>query len=148
MRALEGTDFYPALAKIDAWFGGAGYEPIHPVFFHHFGGYAVVDDDENLVGFLIGFRSLRNADIAYIHVAVIDPERRKQGIGTELYDRFEKQARTWGCYTLEAVVEPSNARAVAFHTDRGFRERLEKDWGGDGIDRIVLQKSIEPHFRT
>ncbi|MDH3540656.1 MAG: GNAT family N-acetyltransferase [Acidimicrobiia bacterium] len=148
VRPLDGQDFHSAAARIDDWFEDAGYEAIHPVFFHHFGGYAVEDDDGALAGFLIGFRSLRNGDIAYIHVIAIDPARRRQGIGTELYDRFEKQARVWNCYTIEAVAEPANTRAIAFHRQRGFKDRLVEGWGGPGIDRVVLQKSIQPEFRA
>ncbi len=142
VRPLGAQDFLPALACIDAWFGETVHEPVHPVMFHHIGGYAV-DDDDRLIGFLIGFRSHTNKDVAYIHLVAIDPERRGQGIATNLYGRFERQARVWGCTMLEAVTHPANTRAIRFHEDRGFWTEVAQDWAGPGHDRVVMRKKLE-----
>jgi len=143
VRALSPEDFLPALQRVDEWFGETVHEPVHPVFFHHFGGYAVVEGEE-LIGFLIGFRSLSNKDVAYIHIAAVHPARRGEGIGSNLYERFERQVLAWGCTWIEAVAAPENEAAVEFHESKGFWKELVKDWAGPGQDRIVLRKRISP----
>ncbi len=143
VRALAPSDFLQAWERVDAWFGETVHEPVHPVFFHHFGGYAVVEEDE-LIGFLIGFRSYTNRDVAYIHIAAVHPDRRGEGIGSNLYERFERQAHTWGCTWIEAVADPKNQAAVEFHESKGFWKELVEDWAGPGSDRWVLRKRIAP----
>ncbi len=143
VRPLGPDDFLPAWESVDAWFGEAIHEPVHPVFFHHFGGYAVEDEDQ-LIGFLIGFRSQADRDVAYIHVVAVHPERRGEGIAADLYARFERQAKSWGCTTLQAVTDPANEVALRFHEGQGFWKELVPDWGGRGEDRYVLRKRIEP----
>ena len=140
---LSPDDFLPAFERVDAWFGETVHEPVHPVFFHHFGGYAVKEDGE-LIGFLMGFRSQRDPDVAYIHLAAIHPDRRGEGIGSNLYDRFERQAETWGCTWIEAVAGPHNEAGVEFHQSKGFWKELVSDWAGPGEDRWVLRKRIAP----
>jgi GNAT superfamily N-acetyltransferase len=143
VRPLSPDDFLPALQRVDQWFGETVHEPVHPVFFHHFGGYAVKEGDD-LIGFLMGFRSQRNRDIAYIHLAAIHPDRRGEGIGSNLYDRFERQAHAWGCAWIEAVAATENMAALDFHESKGFWKELVKDWAGPGQDRWVLRKRIAP----
>lgn len=142
VRPLGPEDFLPVCDVADAWFGRAMAHELHPIFFHHFGGYAVIDDGE-LVGFLIGLRSQRNPDIAFIHLVGIHPERRGRGIGSNLYERFERQARSWGCERIEAITTADNRDARSFHAARGFREEVVSDWAGRGDERIVLQKRLE-----
>ncbi len=141
--ALAPQDFLPAWQRVDSWFEREVHDLVHPVFFHHFGGYAVKEDGE-LIGFLIGLRSQRNRDVAYIHLVAIHPQRRGQGIATNLYQRFEQQARSWGCGLIEAITTPDNEAALAFHSSRDFRETLVKDWAGPGEDRMVLRKRLDP----
>lgn len=139
---LGPEDFLPAWQRVDDWFGETVHEPVHPVFFHHFGGYAVKEENGELIGFLIGLRSQRDRDVAYIHLVAIHPDRRGQGIATNLYERFEQQARLWSCERIEAITTPDNPAALAFHESRGFRRRLVEDWAGPGQDRIVLTKRL------
>ena len=143
VRALAPADFQPALRLVDEWLGETVYESVHPVFFHHFGGYAVEEDDE-LIGLLIGFRSFTDRDVAYIHLAAVHPDRRGEGIGSNLYERFERQAHTWGCAWIETVVDPTHEAGVEFHESKGFWKELAPDWAGPGNDRWVLRKRIAP----
>ena len=138
---LGPDDFLPALQRVDEWFGETVHEPVHAVFFHHFGGYSVKEDDE-LIGFLMGFRSQSDPDVAYIHLAAIDPARRGEGIGSNLYERFERQAQAWHCVWIEAIAGPDNQAAVDFHESKGFWKEKVKDWAGPGEDRWVLRKRL------
>ena len=140
---LSPQDFLPAWERVDSWFGEEVHHLLHPAFFHHFGGYAVKEDGE-LIGFLVGLHSQRDRDVAYIHLVAIHPDRQGQGIGTNLYNRFERQARSWGCTVIEAVTTPDNKGALAFHAAQDFRQELAKDWAGPGEDRIVLRKRLDP----
>lgn len=140
---LEPPDFLPLYERVDEWFGRQVHEELHPVFFHHFGGYSVREGEE-LVGFLLGLRSQRNRDVAYIHLVGIHPDHRGKGIGTHLYERFERQARVWGCDVIEAVTVPEDHSARSFHTGKGFREELVEDWAGEGRPRVRLRKRLGP----
>jgi ribosomal protein S18 acetylase RimI-like enzyme len=134
------------IGRLNAWWGGRDMAPMLPkLFFLHFEGTSFVADDEDgqLAGFLIGFFSQTNEDEAYIHFVGVAPERRGEGLGRALYERFFETARAAGRTTVRCVTSPANTASVAFHEALGFTcERMAEDYDGPGEDRALFMRRI------
>ncbi|HSI97841.1 MAG TPA: GNAT family N-acetyltransferase, partial [Gaiellaceae bacterium] len=114
-------------------------------FFLHFEGTSFVaeDEDGDLAGFLVGFLSQTSPDEAYIHFVGVSPERRGEGIGGALYERFFDEVRSHGRSVVRCVTSPANEESVAFHDALGFEvDRVAEDYDGPGEDRVLLVKTI------
>ncbi len=115
------------------------------LFFVHFEGTSFVVDAEDgqLAGFLIGFLSQTADNEAYIHFVGVDPERRGEGIGTSLYERFFDEARAHGRSVARCVTSPQNEASIAFHRQLGFEvDRVVAGYDGPGEDRLLLVRSL------
>ena len=94
------------------------------------------------MGFLVGFHSQAEPDVAYVHFVGVDPRLRGTRIGTRLHEAFAQRARQSGRHRVEAVTSPANEGSIAFHTGLGFSARLDPDHDGPGIDRIVFERVL------
>jgi ribosomal protein S18 acetylase RimI-like enzyme len=115
------------------------------LFFLHFEGTSFVaeDDKADLAGFICGFLSQTNPEEAYIHFVGVAPERRGEGIGRALYERFFEEVRTHGRSVVRCVTSPLNEESVAFHRALGFEvARVAEDYDGPGEDRLLLVKQL------
>lgn len=114
------------------------------LFFLHFDGTSfVAEDGEDLVGFLVGFLSQTEAEDAYIHFVGVAPERRGEGLGRDLYERFFDEVRAHGRSVVRCVTSPANRESVSFHEALGFEvERVVPDYDGPGEDRVLLVKRL------
>ena len=133
------------IGVVDAWWGGRQMSPMLPrLFFVHFEGTSFVAEvDGELAGFLCGFLSQTHADEAYVHFVGVDPERRGQGIGTALYERFFAEVRPLGRTVVRAVTSPVNVGSVDFHETLGFEiERVMENYDGRGGDPVLLVKRL------
>jgi ribosomal protein S18 acetylase RimI-like enzyme len=114
------------------------------LFFIHFEGTSfVAEDGDELVGFLCGFLSQTADDEAYIHFVGVSPDRRGEGLGRDLYQRFFEEVRAQGRTSVRCVTSPVNQESVAFHEALGFEvDRLVEDYDGPGEDRVLLVKRL------
>ena len=89
VRQAVGEDHARIDAVIDEWWGGRAMRRMLPrLFFQHFRDTSfVVEDDEAIVAFLVGFVSSAPGE-AYIHFVGVRPDRRGAGLGRDLYERF------------------------------------------------------------
>ncbi len=143
IRPLRGTDYAEAEGLLGAFREGVVEERLDPVFFHHLGGYVIRDADESLVGFLLGFRSDQDRDIAFVHLVAIHPDHRGGHHAADLYERFERQARTWECRWIEAIVEEENEAARGFHEAMGFHAaEADPAWAVHGRPVVRMRKRI------
>jgi GNAT superfamily N-acetyltransferase len=111
------------------------------VFFEHFRGSSLlVEHEDRLVAFLIGFFCPDHADEAYVHFAGVAPEWRRAGLGTDLYRRFFALARANGRSVVRAVTAPVNSGSIAFHTALGFALLP----GDDEVDGIPVTSDRGP----
>jgi len=133
-RSATGEDYDFVVRRIDDWWGGRRMaERFHRLFFEYLGDTAVIaDEDESIVGFLAGVCSTSQPGHAYIHFVGVDPDRRGNGLGRELYERFFSLARERGCRTVHAVTAPINRDSIAFHRAMGF-ETVSGDAEVDGL---------------
>ncbi len=147
IRHAEPADYGRVIGRVNTWWDGRNMAPMLPkLFFVHFEGTSFVVDDEDgqLAGFLIGFLSQSDAADAYIHFVGVAPERRGQGLGRALYERFFATAREHGCSVVHCVTSPANESSVAFHKALGFTiEGLAEDYDGPGEDRVLLARRLD-----
>jgi ribosomal protein S18 acetylase RimI-like enzyme len=143
IRHAEPSDYGRVASVVDEWWGGRQMAAMLPkLFFVHFRDTSFVAEDAGaLAGFLCGFRSQTFEHEAYVHFVGVDPARRGDGLGRELYERFFAAVapRT----TVRAVTAPVNERSVAFHRALGFEvERIDEDYDGQGETRVLLVKEL------
>ena len=81
----------------------------------------VAEDQEQLVGFLIGERGVRSRNRHRFSLMIgILQAWTSQGIGTQLFLAMEDWAREQGILRLELTVATHNQAAVALYQKRGF----------------------------
>jgi len=112
----------------------------------------LVERDDDVLGFLIGFLSPTRADEGYIHFVGVDPARRKQGLARYLYEWFFNYCRAHGRARVRAITSPGNAGSHAFHTAMGFTTEpgrlsfegraVQPDYDGPGMHRVSFVRSI------
>jgi ribosomal protein S18 acetylase RimI-like enzyme len=145
IRHAKPSDYGRIIGRINVWWAGREMAPMLPkLFFIHFEGTSfVAENDGELAGFVCGFLSQTADDEAYIHFVGVDPERRGEGLGRKLYERFFEEVRTNGRAVVRCVTSPLNERSVAFHESLGFEvERVVPDYDGPGEDRVLLLKRL------
>jgi ribosomal protein S18 acetylase RimI-like enzyme len=104
------------------WWSGRDLRSMLPkVFFVHFCNTSFVVEAENqLIGFLVGFMSQTYENIGYIHFVGVHPEFRKEGIGRKLYVQFFKQCELNKRKIIKSCTSPVNKPSISFHQRMGF----------------------------
>ncbi|MCX6372930.1 MAG: GNAT family N-acetyltransferase [Actinobacteria bacterium] len=115
-------DWNRVQAVMPEWWGGRDLRAMLPkILFEHFRSTSlVVEHEDELIGFLVGFLCPDHDDEAYIHFAGVHPAWRRAGLAGDLYRRFFALARAAGRPVVHAVTGPANAGSIAFHTAIGF----------------------------
>ena len=152
VRRAAGVDHARVDAVIDDWWGGRPMRRMLPrLFFEHFSDTSsVVEEDGELVAFLIGFVSGAHPDEAYIHFVGVRPDRRRKSHARTLYERFFAIAGERGCRSVGCITAPTNAGSIAFHRSMGFDvvpgDAIVKEipihtaYDGPGEDRVVFHR--------
>ncbi len=143
---------------VDEWWGGRGMHWLAlRLWFQHFTGTSWIaeDADGHLLAFLVGFISPDDPETGYVHMIATNPNRRRHGVGGELYRRFFDDVARRGVRQVRAITWPGNRVSIAFHRSIGFRvfdgpgtqnlygSPAFPDYDGDGEDRVVLVRSLE-----
>ncbi len=158
LHSLTRPDYLKIWEVADSWFGAPISYLLHPVYVEHFSKTSFVAKKEGrIVGFILGFISQDQPEIAYAHLIVTDPGIRDKGIGRILYGRFFEAAIQRGCLTVKAITVPYNHGSISFHFRLGFslREKgavwengypLMKDYAGHGTDCLIFERSLVHPF--
>lgn len=142
-RPLRKSDYDEIVEVIDQWWGGPSASLAHPMFFYELGQAArVVEHDDRLIGFLLGFVTPDPEPVGYVHMIGIHPGYRRRAVGRRLYDSFEDYCRSAGCRRMKAITTPGNDGSVRFHEAQGWGAATVRDYAGPGRDRIVFTKSL------
>lgn len=123
VRNLKDSDYYSIISVVDVWWGGRHMTDKLPrLFFRHFNDTSfIVEENGEIIAFLIGFISQSNLDEAYIHFVGVHPDYRKKGIGRKLYLAFFEKVEMKGCKAIHSLTSPVNKASINFHTRMGFQ---------------------------
>ena len=153
-RHVRESDYTLVISVIDEWWDGRQMADMLPkLFFQHFQDTSfIVENDHEMIGFLIGFVSQTHPQQAYIHFIGVHPGYRKAKVAKRLYERFFDKVKESGCEVVRCITSPVNKTSVAFHTHMGFE--IEKgnrevegvsvfvDYDGKGNDRVLFVKKL------
>jgi len=141
LRPLEPGDRRRFQAVVDDWWGRPMGALLQRPFFSCFRDTSfVVERDQELVAFLVGFLSQSSPEEAYIHAVAVAPGWRGQDLGRLLYQRFVDVARRQGRRRVRAITSPVNIGSLAFHRRLGFEIAMPPaDSGEDGRAELVLE---------
>ena len=125
------------------------------LYFQHFSRSCFLAEYENqdeLLGFLVGFQSQDHPNEAYIHFFGVNPKARRRGIASRLYKTFMDAMRARGVDTFRCLTDIDNTRSQAFHAAHGFRTetgeavrngvRYHPDYDGPNLHRVVFIRRI------
>ena len=108
-RKITKGDFDQIVEVIDRWWGGPMANFAHPMFFYELGDNAlIVEEDDRLVGFLLGFIVFKAPKTGYVHLVGIHPDYRRKGVGRILYETFTERCRSLGCERMKAITTNGN----------------------------------------
>jgi L-amino acid N-acyltransferase YncA len=149
---------YPTIVRvIDDWWGGRKMDVLLPrLWLQHFTGtsWLAEADDGTVAGFLIGFHSPDQPNVAYARLIGTNPNHRARGVGRALYERFFDDARSVGRHEVRAITWPGNRASIAFHRALGFEVEAGPDsqnlygtpalagYDFDREDRAILVRSV------
>ncbi|MEM1252692.1 MAG: GNAT family N-acetyltransferase [Cyanobacteria bacterium P01_H01_bin.21] len=154
VRNIGPSDYQPIISVLNTWWGGRKMSDMLPkLFFVHFCETSfMMESNEQLLGFLIGFCSQTHPHEAYIHFAGVNPECRNQGIGRTLYETFFTTVKELGCYQVRCVTSPVNQQSIAYHLHMGFQAEpgdsqvnnvpYHSNYDGPREDRVLFVKGL------
>lgn len=146
IRDSKPSDHQKIISVLNDWWGGRDLSWMLPKLFliHFCNSSFVVEKDDELIGFLIGFLSPSRANEGYIHFAGVHPDYRGIGIGKFLYDRFFGICIENGRNIIKACTSSVNKGSIAFHRKIGF-SILKGNAEIDGIQvTLDYNKSDDP----
>ncbi len=88
-------------------------------------------DDKKYIGLAIcfvGFSSFRAKPLINIHDIAVRPEVRGKGIGKQLLNAVEEEARALGCCKVTLEVRSDNVRAQKVYSSVGFKPSTPGTW--------------------
>jgi GNAT superfamily N-acetyltransferase len=142
-RKITKADFDRIVEVIDRWWGGPISTFAHPIFFYELGDMAlVVEQEGDLIGFLLGFVAHEPVRTGYVHLVGIHPEHRRKGVGRLLYQTFTEAAVGAGCTKLKAITTTGNDGSIRFHLAQGWQAQEIDDYAGPGRKRIIFSKEL------
>ncbi len=160
LRHVHPSDYDRVRAVIDDWWGGRPMAArLSHVFFAHFRPTSfVLEEEGELVAFLLGFVSQTFPEEASIHFVGVHPTYRRLGLARRLYETFFAAAALSGCGWARSVTSPSNLDSIAFHRAMGFRLQhgdvvsdgvpIALDYAGDGGHRVVFVRELPADVRS
>jgi len=103
------------------------------LLFEHFGSTGfVAESGGELVGFLLGFASQTYPGEACVWAVWVRSDRRREQLGTTLYECFVAAAHEQYCSIVRASAAVTDGVAIAFHRALGFVAEPGSDPRADG----------------
>ncbi|SHO43941.1 GNAT family N-acetyltransferase [Desulfopila aestuarii] len=136
------------------WWGGRDLTSgLSKIYFIHFQNSSFVTlNDGNIIGFLIGFMSQSIKNQAYIQLAGVDPNFRKQGVAKMLYNEFYEICKKSSISTVTSCTSPVNELSIKFHQSMGFEilkgdciengYEITSNYLGEGNHKVLFKKDI------
>jgi len=129
---------------------------IYHIFTKFFSGTSfVAEENQRIIGFLLGFLSQDNPEEAYIHLLCVHPNFRRNSIASNLLEKFINGVKKKKIRRISLITKPINKRAISFYEKHGFKNykragtykigdiNVFKDYNGKGEDMVLFEKSVE-----
>lgn len=141
-RLFEETDLHEVLrlaneALDENYDGGLflHFARLHPEAFH------VAEAGDQIVGFVMG--TVQRAYEARILALAVADEWRRQGVGSELTQRFLEAFRQHGVKRVTLEVRVSNDAAIELYRSIGFeKDGVVEDYYNDSEDAYVMARTL------
>jgi len=157
IRQIETSDYSTIISKLNSWWGERNMTEMLPrLFFKHFNNTSfIIESSENeILGFIIGFKSQVNLQLGYVHFIGVNPKNRGKNLGRTLYDTFISKMKALKITQLECVTSTKNINSIKFHKKLGFEIKEGKkymengisyheNYDGTGEDRVVFTLKIK-----
>ena len=145
VRTAQPSDYERISVAADSWWGERKMSRLlQPLFLENFSTTSLVSEaDGQLVGFLIGFPSLDDPRVAYVHFVGVAPKLRGRGSGRALYEQFDDLMSARGVTSVRCVTSIVNSRSVEFHQAIGFHvDGYTSAPGVDGGQYVQMSRSV------
>jgi ribosomal protein S18 acetylase RimI-like enzyme len=144
LRQARPADYNRIIGVVDDWWGRPVSRALPRLFLDHFASTSLIaETGDDLTGFLVGWVSPSQPDVAYIHFAATRPDLRRSGLARSLYERFAAQAVAAGCTELQAITSPANDDSIRFHQRLGFAvSEPISDYNGAGTSMVVFARQL------
>jgi len=129
---------------------------IYHLFTKFFSGTSfVAEESQGIIGFILGFLSQDNPREAYIHLLCVHPNHRREGVASNLLEKFINEVKKKEIERISLITKPVNRRAISFYKKHGFINRKRpgtykvgdinvfRDYNGEGEDMVIFEKSVE-----
>ncbi|CAM1354622.1 MULTISPECIES: GNAT family N-acetyltransferase [Tenacibaculum] len=143
---ISPEDYNFIINELNNWWGGRKMTDMLPrLFFKYFTNTSFIVKDQNqILGFIIGFISQDNPKLGYVHFIGVNPEFRKLNLGKKLYAHFFKEAKCLKLKEIECVTSIKNKLSINFHKSLGFSiQKGNKEI--DGISYFENYDGINEH---
>ena len=125
IRNSKPSDHPKIINVLKDWWGGRDLTWMLPkLFLMHFCDTSfIIEKDDELVAFLIGFLSQSRINEGYIHFAGVHPKYRGIGLGDYIYHQFFEICEQNNRSIISACTSPVNKGSIEFHKKIGFQIR-------------------------
>jgi len=122
LRNAKPSDQARVLGVMLAWWGGRDLRHgLQKLWFEHFYDSSfIIEQDNELIAFLVGFMSQSQPDTGYIHFVGVHPDHRLKGLGEFMYQQFFELCLSRNRTIVRSITSPINTGSIAFHTRMGF----------------------------
>lgn len=115
----------------------------------------IENEDNKVIGFLLGFISQDNPHEGYIHLLCIIPPWRKKGLAQGLVEEFLNILRNRGCERVHLITSPGNKKAISFYEKMEFQinnrgeeiiingVKTSKNYNGPGEHKLICTKILD-----
>ena len=157
IRNIKEVDFLDCVNIVKkSWPEFKERESIYHLFSKYFSDTSfVIEQNSQVVSFLLGFLSQVDSSTAYIHLTSTNPQYQRRGYPSALYQHFFKIVHTKGRTKVCLIVNPDNKSSLEFHKKLGFYvankgpiikllDNVEavKDYNGPGNHMVMFSKDL------
>jgi GNAT superfamily N-acetyltransferase len=154
IRNSKPSDHQRIISVMKDWWGGRDLTWMLPkLFLVHFCDTSfIIEKEEELTAFLIGFLSHSKTNEGYIHLVGVHPNYRGMGLGEFLYHRFFQICKANNRDTIRSCTSPVNKGSIEFHKKIGFNIlkgnaevggiQVSLDYNHPGDHKVLFEKKI------
>ena len=129
IRNVEKSDQDRILDVMVNWWGGRDLRNLvfSGLFTHFTDTCFVVEENNAMIAFLLGYLVQNNTKEAYINWIGVHPDFRNKGIARLLYERFYDVAKKNGRNNITCGTSIVNVKSMEWHKKMGFSVVEDKD---------------------